>query len=291
MLENILQKLQSFCILYKKLPEIQGDKTMPQPLRQFHKTEHTSIKYAMGQIDIYGNVFHECYELYLLLQGDVEFISSHTRQNIHPGQLVIIPPGEYHQFLVLSDMQTYERCVIDVWPGLLEESVLKDTLRSRELLTLSADHRIRTHYQYLTDCLLAGREEDLAYILPAVVTDILFLIKNTSGSHVLSPGKLRTVSLQLMEFIDAHYTEPLSLEDLAAVCFLSVSSVSHIFKEDFGISIKKYILQKRMISAHQALAAGGSSKEISHALGFTDYSAFYRAYKQYYGCAPSETKR
>jgi len=264
---------------------------MSQPLRKFFESGRTSIKYAMGQIDIYGNVFHECYELYLLLKGDVEFINSHTRQNIHPGQLVIIPPGEYHQFLVHSDMQTYERCVIDVWPGLLEESVLRDTLCGKELLTLPTDHRIRCHYQYLMDCLTAEREADLAYILPAVVTDILFLIKNTSGDPALSPGKLRTVSLHLMEYIDAHYTEPLYLEELAARCFLSVSSVSHIFKEDFGISIKKYILQKRMIGAHQSLMAGSSSKEVSLAFGFTDYSAFYRAYKQYYGYAPSETKR
>ncbi len=41
---------------------------MPEPLRKFFKSGHASIKYAMGQIDIYGNVFHECYELYLLHQ-------------------------------------------------------------------------------------------------------------------------------------------------------------------------------------------------------------------------------
>ena len=35
----------------------------------------------------------------------------------------------------------------------------------------------------------------------------------------------------------------------------------------------------------------GNSKEISLAFGFPDYSAFYRAYRQYYGYAPSETKR
>ena len=83
----------------------------------------------------------------------------------------------------------------------------------------------------------------------------------------------------------------MSLEKLAAECFLSVSAISHIFKEDFGISIKKYILQKRVIGAHQALTAGSSSKEISLAFGFPDYSAFYRSYKQYFGYAPSETGR
>ena len=123
---------------------------MPEPLREFFESGHTSIKYAVGQIDIYGNVFHECYELYLLLQGDVEFINSHTRQNIHPGQLVIIPPGEYHQFLVHSDMQAYERCVIDVWPGLLEKSVLRDALCGKELKSVAVKRQVTCGNHYRT---------------------------------------------------------------------------------------------------------------------------------------------
>ena len=261
-----------------------------ETIRKYAESSHTSLKYAVGEIDIYGNVFHNCHELYFLLNGDVEFISSYTRQTIHPGQLVLIPAGEYHQFLVHSDIQTYERCVLDVWPDFLPEDILHSILAVGKLFALPADHRIVTHIQYLIQSLSACSKEDFSCILPAVVTDILFLIKNSSRMETLSPGKLRPVSLQIMEILDAHYREPLSLEEIAGKCFLSVSSVSHIFKEDFGISIKKYILQKRMIGAQRALMAGMGSKEVSLAYGFAEYSAFYRAYKQYYGVAPSHTE-
>lgn len=262
-----------------------------QAIRHFYEAGHTSIKYALGDIDIYGNVFHEWYELYLLMQGEVEYISSRTRRSIRPGQLVIIPPGEYHQFLVRDDMQNYERCVLDIKPEFLPRDIPNPVLNTGGLLTLPADHRILSDYRYLTECLTRTPNTDLAYILPALATDIIFLLKNTVKTETLSSGNLRSASLRLMEYIDAHYTEPLPLAEIARECFLSVSSVCHLFREDFGISIKKYILQKRMNGARLALLAGGSCKEVSISFGFSTYSEFYRAYRQYYGCAPSETDR
>ena len=262
-----------------------------QAIRHFYEAGHTSIKYALGDIDIYGNVFHEWYELYLLMQGEVEYISSRTRRSIRPGQLVIIPPGEYHQFLVRDDMQNYERCVLDIKPEFLPRDIPNPVLNTGGLLTLPADHRILSDYRYLTECLTRTPNTDLAYILPALATDIIFLLKNTVKTETLSSGNLRSASLRLMEYIDAHYTEPLPLAEIARECFLSVSSVCHLFREDFGISIKKYILQKRMNGARLALLAGGSCKEVSISFGFSTYSEFYRAYRQYYGCATSETDR
>lgn len=81
------------------------------------------------------------------------------------------------------------------------------------------------------------------------------------------------------------------IEELAEKCFMSLSSLCHFFKEDFGISVKKYIIQKRMIGAHQAILDGGSSKDISILFGFNDYSTFYRSYQKYYGYPPSETRK
>ena len=44
-----------------------------------------------------------------------------------------------------------------------------------------------------------------------------------------------------MHYIDEHYTQQLDLSSLSRRFHISVSSLCHIFKEDFGISIKKYI--------------------------------------------------
>ena len=262
---------------------------MSEPLRELYRSKNVSFKHAVGEIDIFDKMFHECYELFWLQQGDVEFISSRIRRRVYPGQLVVIPPGEY-QFVVHSDKRAYERCVIEVWPDFEEDALLFGALKKIDVLSLTPDHRIVAHFLYLTACLSRCPEQDRQYLLPAVVTDILFLIKNLSVRGALSPGQLSPLSVQLMNTIDAHYTEPLTLEELAAGCFHSVSLICHTFKKDFGISIKKYILQKRMIGARQALREGKSGKEVCLAFGFTEYSTFFRAYRQYFGYAPSATK-
>ena len=107
----------------------------------------------------------------------------------------------------------------------------------------------------------------------------------------MMPGELRPISVELMRYINAHFDENINLSAIAEQFFLSISSIRHIFKEDFGLSIKQYILQKRIAAARQALCAGENPKEISTRCGFSDYSTFYRAYRKYYGSAPSQTKK
>ena len=261
-----------------------------EAIKQYASGGHAAIKYAVGEIDIYGNTCHDYNEIYLLLHGETEYVSSHTRQTVFPGQIVVIPAGEYHQFLVSSDIQSYERCILHVWSGLLPDPILKSAVSSEKILVFPSEHRIYSHFRYLMQSLSSCSKEDFSYLLPSVVTDILFLIKHSYKEETISPGKLRPASLKIMKLIDAHYKEALQVEDIAKMCYLSVSSVSHIFKEDFGISIKKYMMQKRMIVAHQMLLAGKSVKEVSASTGFADYSVFYRAYRQYFHLSPSQTK-
>lgn len=246
-----------------------------------------NFKYAKGKTDIYGNTFHTCYEFYLLLNGKVEFINNHTRQVIEPYQLIIVPPGQYHQFIVSDDIDNYERCVLNIYADHSEQNVLCNALVGKEILALPQSHRIINHFLYLIECISNVNETDLKYILSAVATDIVFLIKNHSGPQALLPGPLHTISMELIRYIDEHYTESLDLDTLSQIFHFSVSSLCHVFKEDFGISIKKYILQKRISAAHMALQRGVHPEEVSAAYGFSTYSTFFRTYKKQFGIPPS----
>lgn len=255
--------------------------------RIYRDGKHINFKYAKGKTDIYGKTFHAYYELYLLLNGKVEFINSHTRQFIHPYQLIIIPPGEYHQFIVSEDIENYERCVLNINSDFFEAGILKNALVGKEILTLSQSNRIIKNYLYLIQCISSVSEMDSKYILSAIGTDIVFLIKRHSSSHELSQGTLHPISLELMRYIDEYYKNALDLNTLSEKFHFSVSSICHIFKEDFGISIKKYILQKRINAAYIALQNGERPEAVCTDYGFSNYSTFYRAYKNYYGISPS----
>lgn len=257
--------------------------------KMYRAGEHVNFKYAKGKTDIFGRSFHPYYELFLLLGGEVEFVNSHTRQTVRPYQLIVVPPGEYHQLIVSENVDAYERCVLNIDAALFEPNVLQTALAGKETLTLVPSHRIAEQFLYLVECLSAVDEADFAHILTAVGTDIVFLIKRYTEQDEPATGTLHDISLKLIRYVDEHYTETIDLSALAEQFHFSVSSLCHIFKKDFGISIKKYISQKRIHAAHVALQQGQRPESVSVAYGFPNYSTFFRAYRKCFGIAPSKS--
>lgn len=258
-------------------------------MKECRSDKFVRFKYAKGKTDIFGKMFHDYYEIYLLLGGEVEFTNNHTKQLLKPFQLVIIPPGEYHQFEVGGNIEDYERCVIDIYPGFLKENILCSALAGKELLSLKETDRIASHFIYLTECLADVDKSDFAHILSAVSTDIIFLIKNYYDVQGVLHGDLSELSLNLMSYIDEHFAERLDLDMLSKRFFCSTSSLCHIFKRDFGVSIKKYIISKRISAANMAIQKGEKAEVACVKYGFLNYSTFYRDYKKYMGISPSET--
>ena len=248
-----------------------------------------NFKYAKGKTDIYGRLFHDYYEIFLMTNGSVEFTNSHTKRILSPFQIVLIPPGEYHQFTVTENKENYERFVIDIYPGLTNQGILTHAFDGKEILTLTKSDRIVEHFFYLKDCLENGNREDFPYILDSIATDMVFLIKNIDNAAETSVENFSKLSLIVIDYIDKHFTEDIDLGMLSRKFFCSVSTLCHIFKKEFGISIKKYIIQKRLNAAKMALQQGAKAEEVCMHYGFLNYSSFYRHYKNHFGISPSET--
>jgi len=260
-------------------------------MKTYRIGENVTFKYAKGKTDIFGKLFHDHYEMYLLLHGNITFTNSHAKQTLAPFQLVLIPPGEYHQFAVTENMENYERCVIDLYPGFLEADILSAAFRRKEVLSLAESDRIVRHVQYLAEAASTVPEDDFSYVLKAVATDIVFLIRNMPETQTDPTQNFSTLSLNLIHYLDTHFAEPTDLTKLSQLFFCSVSTLCHTFRKDFGISIKKYIMQKRLHAANMALKEGGRPEEVGLKYGFTNYSTFYRDYKKQFGVSPSETKQ
>ena len=84
----------------------------------------------------------------------------------------------------------------------------------------------------------------------------------------------------------------LNVSMIANELHISAEHFSRIFKSETGISPKKYLTDIRMKKAAEYLAKESSSvTETADAVGFPDVLAFSRAFKRYYGCAPTEYNR
>lgn len=93
----------------------------------------------------------------------------------------------------------------------------------------------------------------------------------------------------IRDYLDAHFTEKISLDDLAERFFISKFYLTRVFKEQFGVSINTYLLNKRITRAKQLLRFSDQRLEdIGYQCGLGAPHYFSRVFKQVEGITPSE---
>ncbi len=99
-------------------------------------------------------------------------------------------------------------------------------------------------------------------------------------------------TLPVAEYIRAHFARPLSLKELAEVAHFSPSYLSHLFHEEYGLTLKAFISQQRIRHAEELLASSALTvKEVCARCGFANISHFNRVFKQLTGKAPGEYRK
>ena len=97
---------------------------------------------------------------------------------------------------------------------------------------------------------------------------------------------------ELIEFIQLHYDEPLSMEQLAEKMGYSKTHFMTVFKQHTGTSCLEFIIQVRLRAATELLTNSLLPVvEIANHVGFNNQSNFNRQFKQYYHITPSQYRK
>lgn len=105
-----------------------------------------------------------------------------------------------------------------------------------------------------------------------------------------SHRKLEIVGVK--EYLDEHYQEKVTLDELAGRFFISKYYMLKLFNESYGMTINNYINSLRITKAKQLLRFSDMRiEEIGHAVGMEDANYFSRAFKKIEGVSPSEYRK
>ena len=93
----------------------------------------------------------------------------------------------------------------------------------------------------------------------------------------------------LLEYIDTHYTEDLTLEDMADIIGFSKYHFSRLFKQYTNFTFCDYLKHRRIQAAEMLLEQPEYSiTEVALQAGFPSISTFNRIFKEYKNCTPTE---
>ncbi len=93
----------------------------------------------------------------------------------------------------------------------------------------------------------------------------------------------------VIKYVELHYSEPMTVEEMAAKAGFSESHFMRFFKEAFGVSFITYLNDYRLsMAARMLLSTEESVLNISQQVGFENLSHFNRQFKKKYGKTPRE---
>ncbi|MBF7728655.1 helix-turn-helix transcriptional regulator [Pseudomonas sp. N040] len=98
--------------------------------------------------------------------------------------------------------------------------------------------------------------------------------------------------LSAVHYIEEHFHEHIEQKAVAEQCGMTPFRFSRLFKQTYGIGYLEFIQRKRMEKAEELLCNSEMPiTSIAYAVGFQDPSYFARAFKQYFGCCPSQLRQ
>lgn len=215
-----------------------------------------------------------------------------ARQEIHAGEILVIPPGVPHTY------GAHETCPWSIHWFHAQGALLPDFLQALEVgpghlvfrltetapwLSLFEEVLTTLEHGYATEQLL-GAAQALGHLLAVLVRD-------RRHPNQVQPSPAARIA-RTIAHMKQHLHQPLPLDTLAALANLSRSRYVELFRQQAGYAPIDYFIRLRMHRACQLLdTTGASVKQVAAQLGYEDALYFSRVFRQVNAQSPSEYRK
>ena len=238
---------------------------------------------------------HDVYELFCFLEGKGSFQIEGSSYALEPWDLLLMRPLEAH-YIRIDPAYRYTRFAIHFRPTLLQsidpEGALLRPFTAREAGTRNL-YRAADFDSPLCRMLLQSATapcEDRRLRLLTCLIPLLGEIKRVFRTADAAAAD-ETLPARILRYINSHIAEPITLDEICRTFYISKPYLCRTFKQTTGSTVWDYITVKRLMHARQLILSGKSPTKVFSQCGFSDYSAFYRAYQKKFSISPSETEK
>lgn len=241
---------------------------------------------------------HDFLELYYFLDGSVTYYIEDQVYDLCPGDLLIIPAGKMHRPVIANEHAAYERMVLWITPQYLQ-SIDSPAGDLQKNLQKVGEHGYCVPFRGDETVFVTALLKKLLYMqkndtdpkfCAGAVELYLWTIFRSYGVIDTTHRNETQVIPQVIRYITEHFSEPLTLEDIAAEFFVSKSYLNRHFKAYTNSTVYAYIMALRLTHARRMLREGVPAVEAGRECGFSDYSTFYKAFKTQTGLSPQQFK-
>lgn len=276
-------------------------------MTQILKIRKLSTAHYLPQIHKYSTPphQHDAWELAFCFKGAVKIFSDSTPYTLHVNELLLHPPKTEHYLQVTSQKSSL---------FLISFICSSEVLRLLQNLPMSVDKNLRHHllliinelgnaFELQNGQLLLGEfhpsshaplgsEQMITCYMECFLINLLRSItclENEPWSVTnLEKALENHLTSRVKEYVSAHLSERITLDDLAKSLHYSRSHLTAQFRSSTGMSIAQYISELRMEHAKQLILKGTMSlAQISSQLGFSSQQYFCKCFKDATGCSPS----
>ncbi len=232
---------------------------------------------------------HHYAELFYIVAGDGQFRIEDAFYPVKTNQLVVVNPNVLHTEVGYG-AHPMEYIVLGI-EGL--ELSLSDEQKNRyQILDYQGSGDVLT---CLRNILLETQSAQPGYetICQAYMEILILRLMRSTSFTVSTPRP--PVSHQcaaIRHYIDTHYKEALSLDDLAREAHINKFYLAHAFKEEYGLSPVNYIISRRIEESRYLLRETNMSmSQITRVLGFSSASYFSQSFRRAEGMSPVEYRK
>ena len=237
-------------------------------------------------------------EIHFVREGNGIYIIDNRRYNIAKGDIIVCNSKVFHD----EDSQSnnnilrYDLAVTNIhMPGLRENCLVREDIKP--IFNAGDYYEDFNNLMYVLFSQLAAKhnyaEKTCHHIMMSILTLTQYIIDHTQLET--KPKECHDkfgIIEEVQNYIDQHYCDELTLEELAQTVNLSPYYLSRIFKKETGYSPIQYAVRRRLGEAQTLLIKSDLTiTEIASRIGYGNPSYFNVLFTKKTGISPSEYRK